>query len=131
MLKTHPGPRKKDPLQAIPGVGPSIAADLRAIGIEDPTGLRSQYPERLFARSNALKSVTQDRCLLYVFRCAVYFANTSRRQPELLKWWNWSDDALARRGKPRAGRPRAATSSRPRASRPPVATRQRVSSARR
>jgi len=35
----------------------------------------------------------QDRCLLYVFRCAVYYASTS---PELydiekLKWWNWKD----------------------------------------
>ncbi len=92
-----------DPLRAIPGVGPSIAGDLHALGVEDPTGLRGKDPERLYARSNALKGVVQDRCLLYVFRCAVYFANTSRHQPELLKWWNWSDDALARRGVTRAG----------------------------
>lgn len=86
-----------DPLQAIPGVGPSIAADLRELGFRDPTDLRGRDPERLYERSNRLKGVTQDRCLLYVFRCAVYFANTSRRQPELLKWWNWSDANLARR----------------------------------
>ena len=92
-----------DPLRAIPGVGPSIAADLRALGIEDPTGLRGEDPERLYARSNTLRGVVQDRCLLYVFRSAVYFANTSRHQPELLKWWNWSDAALARRGIARAG----------------------------
>lgn len=122
---------KKDPLQAIPGVGPSIAADLRALGIEDPTGLRGKDPERLYGRSNALRGVVQDRCLLYVFRCAVYFANTSRHQPELLKWWNWSDDALARRGKPGAGHPRAATSSRRRSSRPPAARRRPASSGRR
>jgi hypothetical protein len=87
-----------DPLQTIPGIGPSIAADLRGLGITDPTKLRGRDPERLYARSNARKGVTQDRCLLYAFRCAVYFANTSRHQPELLKWWNWSDDALAKRG---------------------------------
>jgi hypothetical protein len=121
---------RPDPLRAIPGVGPSIAADLRKLGIEDPTGLRGRDPERLYARSNALRGVTQDRCLLYVFRCAVYFANTSRRQPELLKWWNWSDDALARRGKTRAGS-NAATSSRPRSSRPPAAPRRPASSGRR
>ena len=92
MSKTTP-----DPLRAIPGVGPSIAADLRALGIKDPTALRGKNPERLYARSNALRGAVQDRCLLYVFRCAVYFANTSRHQPELLKWWNWSDDALSRR----------------------------------
>jgi hypothetical protein len=92
-----------DPLRKIPGVGPSIAADLRALGIEDPTGLRGKDPERLYARSNALSGLVQDRCLLYVFRCAVYFANTSRHQPELLKWWNWSDDAQARRETARVG----------------------------
>jgi hypothetical protein len=32
-----------------------------------------------------------DRCVLYVFRCAVYFANNSTHDPELLKWWNWKD----------------------------------------
>jgi hypothetical protein len=32
-----------------------------------------------------------DRCLLYVFRCAVYFAEHTRHDPELLKWWNWKD----------------------------------------
>jgi len=114
MVKTPPRSTKKDPLQAIPGVGPSIAADLRALGFKDPTGLRGKDPERLYARSNALRGIVQDRCLLYVFRCAVYFANTSRHQPELLKWWNWSDDALARRGAARVGASRTATSSRPR-----------------
>ena len=89
--------KAKDPLQAIPGVGPSIAADLRALGMRDPTDLRGRDPEQLYVRSNRLRGVTQDRCLLYVFRCAVYFAGTSRHQPELLKWWNWSDDAMARR----------------------------------
>jgi len=88
--------RTIDPLQAIPGVGPSIAADLHQLGIHEPAALRGRDPEQLYARSNALKGVTQDRCLLYVFRGAVYFASTNRRQPELLKWWNWSDAALRR-----------------------------------
>jgi hypothetical protein len=90
-------PKKKDSLRAIPGVGPSIAADLRALGINDPTDLRGRDPEQLYACSNTLRGVVQDRCLLYVFRCAVYFASTSRHQPERLKWWNWSDAALNRR----------------------------------
>jgi hypothetical protein len=115
----------KDPLRAIPGVGPSIAADLRALGIEDPTGLRGKDPERLYLRSNAQKGVVQDRCLLYVFRCAAYFANTSRHQPELLKWWNWSDAALARRGGLRARHARGAISSRRRSSDSPAGLRHR------
>ncbi|WP_177734368.1 MULTISPECIES: helix-hairpin-helix domain-containing protein [Flavobacterium] len=34
-----------------------------------------------------------ERCLLYVFRCAVYFAETpmNRQDSEKLKWWNWKD----------------------------------------
>jgi hypothetical protein len=32
-----------------------------------------------------------DRCLLYVFRCAVYFASHKKHDPKLLLWWNWKD----------------------------------------
>ncbi len=32
-----------------------------------------------------------DRCVLYVFRCAVYYAGAEKHDPELLKWWNWKD----------------------------------------
>jgi hypothetical protein len=27
--------------------------------------------------------------VLYVFRCAVYYAGHREHDPELLKWWNW------------------------------------------
>jgi hypothetical protein len=81
------GPRLED----IPGVGPSIARDLRAIGIRRPAQLKGRNPERLYEQVNGVRGVRQDRCLLYVFRCAVYFASTARPRPRLLKWWNWSD----------------------------------------
>jgi hypothetical protein len=32
-----------------------------------------------------------DRCMLYVLRCAVYFASHTTHDPELLKWWRWKD----------------------------------------
>ena len=83
--------RSHDPLQAIPGVGPSIARDLRAIGIRRPAQLKGRNAERLYERVNRARGVTQDRCLLYVFRCAVYYASTPWPHPRLLKWWNWSD----------------------------------------
>lgn len=80
-------------LTVIPGVGKSIAADLLAIGIRRPSDLRGKDPGRLYERSNRLAGEVQDRCLLYVFRCAVYYANSEgrRRDPEKLKWWNWKD----------------------------------------
>jgi hypothetical protein len=89
--------RSADPLQAIPGVGPSIAADLRALGIRTVGQLKGRDPEKLYQRLIALRGAHQDRSLLYVFRCAVYFASTTRPQPRLLKWWNWKDGLAATR----------------------------------
>jgi len=80
-------------LMQIPSVGKSIANDLWNIGITEVSALRGKNPEDLFYHSNKLVGVTQDRCLLYSFRCAVYYAETEvqNRDPELLKWWNWKD----------------------------------------
>ncbi len=99
--------RAPDDLQTIPGVGPSLAQDLRDLGIQRVAELRGQDPERLYTRLIAQRGVHQDRCVLYVFRCAVYFAETEQPDPERLKWWNWKDAqpvAPARRSRtPRSG----------------------------
>ena len=76
-------------LSRIPGVGPSIARDLYRIGIEEVAGLRGRDPERLYSALCREVGKPIDRCVLYVFRCAVYFASESRHDLELLKWWNW------------------------------------------
>lgn len=83
---------KDDPesLQGIPGVGKSIAEDLKNIGITKTSELCGRDPQQLFDLSNAYAGVIQDRCLLYTFRCAVYFAQGGR-DAEKLKWWNWKD----------------------------------------
>lgn len=78
-------------LQEIPGVGRSIARNLIGIGIRKVDDLKGKNPERLYARANRAAGVVQDRCLLYVFRCAVYFASTKRPEPEKLRWWYWKD----------------------------------------
>jgi hypothetical protein len=77
-------------LISIPGVGKSIACDLRDIGITSVSDLKGKSPQTLYETSNKRAGVVQDRCLLYVFRCAVYFAEGGR-DPEKLKWWNWKD----------------------------------------
>lgn len=78
-------------LTIIPGVGKSIAQDLLNIGIHSIADLKGKDPETLYDLSNKYAGCIQDRCLLYVFRCAVYFANTpaKKHDPEKLKWWNW------------------------------------------
>ena len=81
-------------LTQIPGIGKSLAADLWNIGIKQISDLRAQDPETLYDLSNKFAGTVQDRCVLYAFRCAVYFASTpeSKRKPEKLKWWNWKDE---------------------------------------
>lgn len=78
-------------LQQIPGVGKSIAADLYGLGIHSVKGLRRKSPEGLYLKLCAKQGVHIDRCVLYVFRSAVYFASHKKHNPELLKWWNWKD----------------------------------------
>ncbi|MCX6132758.1 MAG: hypothetical protein NTU47_02995 [Ignavibacteriales bacterium] len=81
-------------LQEIPGVGKSIAEDLWELGIRKVPDLEGKDPEELYIKRCAQVGMPIDRCLLYVFRCAVYYASTQRRQPELLKWWNWKNRTL-------------------------------------
>lgn len=77
----------------IPGVGKSIALDLQNIGIYTIADLKGKDPQLLFEQSNQFAGCVQDRCLLYTFRCAVYFAETPKEKQdnEKLKWWNWKD----------------------------------------
>jgi hypothetical protein len=89
-----PHSKSKDDLQSLPGIGPSLASDLRALGIRRVADLERRDPERLYARLNRLRGERQDPCVLYAFRCAAYAARTARPKAELLKWWNWKDRAL-------------------------------------
>jgi hypothetical protein len=78
-----------DELTRLPGVGPSIAADLRSLGVRSIRDLARRDPERLYARLCRVTAERQDPCVLYTFRCAVYAARVPGPDPELLKWWNW------------------------------------------
>jgi hypothetical protein len=81
-------------LQRIPGVGPSLAQDLWELGYHSVAELTHQDAEKMYADLEALRGQPMDPCVLYVFRCAVYFASTSEHEPELLKWWNWKNRRL-------------------------------------
>ena len=58
-------------LEQIPGAGYNIARDMPH-AVE-----RSEIPTC--------------RGMLYVFRCAIYYASNTEHNPELLKWENWKD----------------------------------------
>ena len=91
MVATATNGKKKDELQRIPGVGPSLADDLHELGVHTIRSLAKKDPERLFARLERKRAAKQDPCVLYVFRCAVYFARTPDPDFGLLRWWRWKD----------------------------------------
>lgn len=76
-------------LQRIPGVGPSLAQDLWDLGYQRVEDLTQQDAEAMYRALEELRGQPMDPCVLYVFRCAVYFASPGEHDPDLLKWWNW------------------------------------------
>jgi len=78
-------------LQIIPGVGKSIAQDFVNIGINKVADLKGADPQKLYLKICAHQGCQIDRCVLYVCRSSVYFAEHKKHDPEKLKWWNWKD----------------------------------------
>jgi hypothetical protein len=87
---------RSDDLTSIPGVGPKIAQNLRLIGVHRVRDLRNADPEKLYRKLERTLGEHVDRCGLYVFRAAVYFASHRTHDPARLKWWNWKDEPTRR-----------------------------------
>ena len=81
----------RSPLTEIPGVGDRIAAVMESLGIREVSDLRDRDPEELYLRECAMKGFQEDRCALYVWRTAVYYADHETKAPEKLNWWYWKD----------------------------------------
>ncbi|WOF17272.1 pathogenicity locus [Methanoplanus sp. FWC-SCC4] len=81
-------------LTDIPGVGRTIAADLREAGYSSVSDLKGEVPEDIFFKINYLHRGNVHRSFLYVLRSAVYYADNIESRcldPELLQWWKWMD----------------------------------------
>jgi len=81
----------KSIFETIPSIGPSLARDIESLGYETVESLHGQDPLIMYERLMAQVGAHVDRCVLYTFRCAVYYAEGGR-EPEKLKWWNWKDE---------------------------------------
>jgi hypothetical protein len=81
--------RNSDNLLTVPGIGKSLAEDLHQIGIHHVRDLEGQDPQALYEHLCDEQKQILDPCVLYAFRCAVYYAENDKHDPELLKWWNW------------------------------------------
>lgn len=111
-MRARAGQEELAELRRIPGIGPSLARDLLSLGVRRVADLKGADPQALYDRLCERDGQHQDRCVLYTFRCAVYFASTAAPDPEKLKWWHWKDapgvavaarKAAARRGLRPAG----------------------------
>jgi len=68
----------------IPGVGKKTSEDLLKLGLKSIEDLNGKDPEELYNRLCAIEEKNIDRCMLYVFRTAVYFASNKEHDPKLL-----------------------------------------------
>lgn len=82
----------KTNLQKIPGVGPSIAEDFQEIGINSVEDLREKNPEKLYKKICNKAGKKVDRCVLYICRSSVYFAESKNPDKDKLDWWKWKDE---------------------------------------
>jgi len=81
----------KTDLITVPNIGENTKQDLIKIGISSVEDLIGKDPEELYLKDCQVKGYQEDRCQLYVFRSAVYYAEHSTHDSEKLKWWYWKD----------------------------------------
>jgi hypothetical protein len=73
-------------LEEIPNIGPSIAADLRQLGITLPTDLLGRDPYAMYEDLCQLTGQRHDLCLLDTFIAAVRFMRGEPKKP----WWKYT-----------------------------------------
>lgn len=83
--------RTKSELEAIPGVGVRMARHLERIDCPTLASLRGQDPEELYRRDCLSQGCQVDRCVLYVYRLAVHYAEHGQCPPDKQNWWDWKD----------------------------------------
>ena len=70
-------------LEQLPNIGPSIAADLRLIGVQHPSELASADALQLYQRLCSVTGKRQDPCVLDTFMAATDFMRGAEPRP----WW--------------------------------------------
>ena len=81
----------KTDLCAIPGVGPNMKQHMIRLGYHWVEDLKQANPDEMYQQDCILHGGQLDRCVLYVYRLAVYFSTTPNPEPQKLKWWYWKE----------------------------------------
>jgi hypothetical protein len=77
--------------QTIPSIGKACSLDLWNMGYRSIAELKGKNPMELYERLNYVTGQTHDICMLYTFRCAVYFVTEKEHEIEKLNWWYWKN----------------------------------------
>ena len=81
-------------LEQLPNIGPSLAADLRRLGIDHPQQLVGQDAFRLYRELCTLTGKRQDPCVLDTFMAATDFMRGAEARP----WWTYTAQRKALHG---------------------------------
>ena len=73
-------------LEQLPNIGPSLAANLRLIGIRTPHDLRGKDAFVLYQKLCAATGQRQDPCVLDTFMAATDFMGGAEPAP----WWDYT-----------------------------------------
>jgi hypothetical protein len=73
-------------LEQLPNIGPTLAANLRLIGIHEPADLRGKDAYVLYQRLCAATGQRQDPCVLDTFMAATDFMRGAPAAP----WWTYT-----------------------------------------
>ena len=73
-------------LTDLPNVGPSIANDLRIVGVETPQDLVGKNPLELYNQLNTRTGTRHDPCILDVFMSVTDYMSGSEARP----WWAYT-----------------------------------------
>ncbi|WP_415447944.1 DUF4332 domain-containing protein [Bifidobacterium aquikefiri] len=76
----------------IPGIGKKMAQHLALAGYPSVESLKMQDPDEVYAKDCLAQGFQVDRCALYSYRLACYFADHNGQLPEgKPNWWDWKD----------------------------------------
>ena len=78
-------------LEQLPNIGPSLADDLRLIGIRHPQELKGRDPFVLYQALCAKTGRRQDPCVLDTFMAATDFMRGAAPAP----WWHYTPQRKA------------------------------------
>lgn len=84
-----------DMLEQLPNIGPSIAADLRSIGVVHPRELADKDALALYRQLCSTTGKRQDPCVLDTFMAAAEFMRGAEPRP----WWAYTALRKQRYGK--------------------------------